>query len=185
MRPFTRMLLAVLAVAVVVPTLVAGGQAPAAPISDPISSSSRTMFKIVSGFVSRSADKVGEDLYSFKPTPEVRSFGQLVGHVADANFGICATAQGEKPPMQGIEKSKSSKADLVKALADSFAYCQKAYDSMSDARGAEVVPFFGQKMARVSVLDFNTAHNYEHYGNMVTYMRLKGIVPPSSEPQKK
>ncbi len=185
MRPYTRMLLAVLAVAVVVPSLVAGGQAPAAAPSDPISSSSRAMFKIISGFVSRSADKVGEDLYSFKPTPEVRSFGQLVGHVADANFGICAAAQGEKPPVQGVEKSKSSKADLVKALADSFAYCQKAYDSMSDARGAEVVPFFGQKMARVSVLDFNTAHNYEHYGNMVTYMRLKGIVPPSSEPQKK
>lgn len=128
---------------------------------------------------------MSEDLYSFKPSPDVRSFGQPVGHVADRNFGICAAAQQEQPPVQGIEKSKTSKADLVQALADSFTCCQKAYASLTDARAAEVVPFRSWKMARVSVLDFNTAHNDEHYGNMVTCMRLKGIVPPSSEPPAK
>ena len=70
-------------------------------------------------------------------------------------------------------------------MADSVAYCQKAYSGLTDAGTAEVLPFFGQKMARVSILDFNTAHDYEHYGNLVTYMRLKGIVPPSSEKQAK
>jgi uncharacterized damage-inducible protein DinB len=69
----------------------------------------------------------------------------------------------------------------VKALADSVACCGKAYGGLTDASGAEVVPFFGQKIARVSILDFNVAHDYEHYGNLVTYMRIKGHVPPSTE----
>jgi len=159
----------------------AHAQAPAAT-ANPVSAGSKAMFQMIAGYVTRSADKVGEDLYSFKPTPEVRSFGQLIGHVAEENFGICATAAGEKPPMTDIEKTKTTKADLVSALAASVAYCNKIYSGMTDARGAEVVPFFGQlKLPRTSILDFNVAHDYEHYGNMVTYMRLKGIVPPSSE----
>jgi uncharacterized damage-inducible protein DinB len=111
----------------------------------------------------------------------VRSFGQIIGHVAEDNYLICASAMGEKPPVTDIEKTKTTKADLVKALADSIAYCGKAYGSLTDASGAEMMPFFGRKMARLSILDFNTAHDYEHYGNLSTYMRLKGIVPPSSE----
>ena len=134
------------------------------------------------GDIVRSAEKVDEPIYAFRPTPEVRTFGQIIGHVADANFGICATAIGEKPPVSDIETTITTKAALLKALKDSFAYCEKAYAGMTDAKGAEVVPFFGgQKLARVSILDFNTAHSYEHYGNMVTYMRMKGIVPASSE----
>ena len=179
--PLSRLHVTGFAVALAAATMFAQSQPPAATSADPISAGSRTMFQIVSAFVSRSADKVGEDLYSFKPTPEVRSFGQIIGHVADANFGICAAAQGEKPPVEGIEKSKTAKADLVKALADSFAYCQKAYAGLTDRSGAEMMPFFGQKLTRISILDFNIAHTYEHYGNLVTYMRLKGIVPPSSE----
>ena len=176
-RPF------LVALAVAAFGAVALAQAPAqAPASaNPISDGSRMMFQIVSGFVTRSADKVSEEIYAFKPTPEVRSFGQLVGHVAEDNYVICAAAMGEKPPVEGIEKSKTTKADLVKALADSVAYCQKAYGGMTDATAGQEMPFFNRKLAKVSILDFNTAHVYEHYGNLVTYMRLKGIVPPSSE----
>jgi uncharacterized damage-inducible protein DinB len=174
---------AIACVATVGVTMLVHAQAPAAAAANPISGGSKVMFQIVSGYVTKSADKASEEIYAFKPTPEVRSFGQIIGHVADDHYGICAAALGEKPPVEGIEKSKTTKADLVKALADSVAYCQKAYSALTDASGAEVVPFFGQKMARLSVLDFNTAHDYEHYGNLVTYMRLKGIVPPSSERQ--
>ena len=98
---------------------------------------------------------------------------------------ICAAALGEKPPAEGSEKSKTTKAEIVKALADSVTYCQKALGNLTDANAGEMMPFFNQKLARVSILDFNTAHDYEHYGNLVTYMRLKGIVPPSSERQAK
>jgi uncharacterized damage-inducible protein DinB len=157
-------------------------QAPAGA-ANPMSGGSKMMFQMVSGYLTRSAEKVPEDVYAFKPTPEVRSFGQIIGHVAEENYGICAAALGEKPPVEGIEKSKTTKAELAKALADSVAYCQKAYSSLTDASGAEMMPFFGQKLARLSILDFNTSHDYEHYGNLVTYMRLKGIVPPSSERQ--
>ena len=126
--------------------------------------------------------------YSFKPTPDVRSFGQLVGHVADANYGFCAVAAGEKPPAGGfegpIEKGTTGKAALQKALSESFAYCDKVHGGMTDAAGAALVKSFFGEMAKLSVLDFNTAHDFEHYGNMVTYMRLKNIVPPSSEPRK-
>jgi uncharacterized damage-inducible protein DinB len=160
---------------------VASAQAPASPTANPVSAGSKMMFQMVSGYITRSADKVDEATYAFKPTPEVRSFGQILGHVAEENYVFCSAALGEKPPVEGIEKSKTAKADLVKALADSVAYCGKAYASLTDASGADVLPFFGQKLARVSILDFNVAHDYEHYGNLVTYMRLKGIVPPSSE----
>ncbi len=149
--------------------------------ANPLSAGSKATFGIISGFITRSAAKVDESVYAFKPTPDVRSFGQLLGHIADANYAICGAAAGDKPPMSSVEKTMTTKADLTKALAEAFAYCDKVYSGMTDAKGAEVVPFFGQKMARISVLDFNTAHDYEHYGNLVTYMRLKGIVPPSSE----
>ncbi|MBP7572221.1 MAG: DinB family protein [Acidobacteria bacterium] len=161
----------------------APAQPPAAPSANPISDGSRMMFQIVSGFVTKSAEKAPEELYAFKPTPEVRTFGQLVGHTADSAYFICASAMGEKPPVEGIEKTKTTKADLVKALTDSVAYCQKAYGGLTDATAGEQLPFFHGKLARVTILDFSTAHLYEHYGNMVTYMRLKGIVPASSEKQ--
>ena len=80
-----------------------------------------------------------EQNYSFKPTPEVRSFGQLVGHVADAQYGFCSTATGEPNPMKAIEKTKTSKADLVVALKDAVAYCNKAYAGMTDAQGSQTV----------------------------------------------
>lgn len=185
MKSSSRLFLAAFAAAVIGAMALAQpqapAQAPAPPSSNPISDGSRMMFQIISGFVTKSAEKAPEELYAFKPTPEVRSFGQLIGHVAEDNFIICAAALGEKPPVEGIEKSKTTKTELVKALAESVAYCQKAYGGLTDAAAAQEMPFFGRKMARVSILDFNTAHDYEHYGNLVTYMRLKGIVPPSSE----
>lgn len=180
MRPLLRLLTATIVVAATVSAL-AQGQAPQGDQANPVSAGAKAMSEIIGTYITRAAEKVDEGMYAFKPVPEVRSFGQIVGHLADDNYLICAAANGEKPPAEGIEKTKTTKADLVKALADSLAYCGKAYAGLTDAKGAELVPFFGRQMARVSILDFNTAHNYEHYGNLVTYMRMKGIVPPSSE----
>ena len=104
--------------------------------------------------------------------------------------GSLVSPRGEKPPAGGfdgansIEKTKTSKADLQKGLAESFAYCDKVHAGMTDAAGAAVIKFFNGDMAKLSILEFNTHHDFEHYGNIVTYMRLKGLVPPSSETQK-
>ena len=149
--------------------------------SNPIAASEKGFYTLVSGEVIAAAEKMPEQNYSFKPTPDVRSFGQLVGHVADAQYGFCSTATGEPNPMKDIEKTKTSKADLVTALKDAVAYCNKAYAGMTDAQGSQMVKLMNYDVARLAVLSVNTAHTDEHYGNMVTYLRLKGIVPPSSE----
>ncbi len=142
----------------------------------------KAQWDMIKANISKTAAKVGEENYSFKPTPEVRSLGQILGHVADSNFGICATAAGEKPPANGFEK-KTTKADIMKGVNDSIAYCDKVIASLDDAKGAATVQFIGPT-PKLAVFIFNTGHCNEHYGNLVTYMRLKGIVPPSSEPSK-
>jgi uncharacterized damage-inducible protein DinB len=156
-------------------------QAPPAASSNPISASEKGFYTVVSGEVIAAAEKMPEQNYSFKPTPDVRSFGQLVGHVADAQYGLCSTATGEPNPMKAIEKTTTSKADLVTALKDAVAYCNKAYAGMTDAQGSQTVKMMNYDVARLTVLSVNTAHTDEHYGNMVTYLRMKGIIPPSSE----
>ena len=155
--------------------------AQAAAPANPITASEKGFYTIVSGWVVGAAQKMPEENYSFKPTPEVRSFGQLVGHVADASYNFCSQAIGEANPAKDIEKTKTSKAALVAALKDGVAYCTKAFDSMTDAKGSETVKMFNYNIAKLTVLSLNTAHTDEHYGNMVTYLRLKGIVPPTSE----
>ena len=156
-------------------------KAPAAAPANPISVSEKGLYRFVSGAVVGAAQKMPEENYSFKPTPEVRTFGQLVGHVADAQYMFCSQATGDTVAPKNIEKTKTSKADLVAALKEAVAYCGKSLDGMTDAKGSEMIKMFGFDLARLSVLSLNTAHADEHYGNMVTYMRLKGIVPPTSE----
>src|SRR6202163_2860450 len=174
------------AVLLTVPVAVLGqekSQAQAAPPANPITASERGFYSFVSNAAVGAAEKMPEENYTFKPTPEVRSFGQLVGHVADASYAFCSQAIGEANPVKDIEKTKTSKADLVAALQGGVAYCNKAFDSMTDAKGSEIVKLFNFNIAKLTVLSINTAHTDEHYGNMVTYLRLKGIVPPTSENQ--
>ena len=156
-------------------------QAQSAPPPNPIATSERGLYSFVSGALIAAAQKMPEENYSFRPTPEVRSFGQIVGHVADAQYMFCSLASGEANPAKGIEKSKTSKADLVAALKDAVAYCNKTYDGMTDAKGSEMAKFMNFNLARLTLLSLNTAHADEHYGNIVTYLRIKGIVPPTSE----
>jgi len=156
-----------------------------AQTANPMVAGAKAQFTVVSGFIVRAAEKVPEEDYSFRATPEVRRMSDLFGHVADAFFGMCSTAAGEKPPREGIEKSVTGKTNLVAALKEGAAYCQSVYAKMTDQRGMETVPFYFGPSPRTSVLYFNVAHGYEHYGNLVTYMRLRNIVPPSSEPPTK
>ena len=172
------------AVLMVVPGVLLGqekSQSQSTPPANPITASEKGLYSFVSNAVIGAAQKMPEENYSFKPTPEVRSFGQLVGHVADANYMFCALSSGEPNPAKGIEKTKTSKADLVAAVKDAVAYCNKAFDSMTDAKGSQMVKFMNFDVAKLTMFSLNTAHSDEHYGNMVTYLRIKGIVPPTSE----
>ncbi len=139
----------------------------------------------VTSWIERAAEKMPEEEYEFKPDPAVRSFGQILGHAADANYLFCSSVLGENNPSPGIEKTKATKAELATALHDAFAYCRRAYDALNDTNASDTVKAFGQERNRLGVLWFNASHNLEHYGNLVVYMRTKGIVPPSSEPKPK
>jgi uncharacterized damage-inducible protein DinB len=136
--------------------------------------------------LAQAAEAMPADEYSFKPTPDVRSFGQVVGHVVNANFFFCAQAAGEKSPGTRNYEQVAEKAALVAALNESLAYCDKVYDGTTDASFTQAVKMppipgvGGTETVRGAVLTFNTAHNNEHYGNLVVYMRLKGHVPPST-----
>jgi uncharacterized damage-inducible protein DinB len=153
----------------------------AAQSANPLMDSVKAQFAMIKGNLLKTAEKVPEAVWSFKPTPEVRTFAQIVGHIADANLSICGAAAGEKATPVNAEKTMTTKAQLSKALADSIAYCDKVIAAMDDKKGVETIKFFGGMTARSMVLAFNTAHDFEHYGNLVTYMRINKIVPPSSE----
>ena len=139
----------------------------------------RAHWKQLSGYVLQSAIDVPEDKYSFKPTPAVRSFGELFAHVAGAQSMFCALALGEKPPAEDAVKAQT-KAELVEALKKSNADCERAYAQADGAVGAKV-DVFGQQQSRLYALIMNATHDGEHYGNLITYMRLNGMVPPSSK----
>ena len=154
---------------------------PALAQDNPYIPAAKQTFGMVKGNIVKAAEQMPEEHYSFKPTADVRSFGELVGHVANANYMICSRGSGaENPNKANIEKTVTAKAALAKALAESFAFCEAQFDGLG-AKAPEVVDLFGMKMPRLNVLQFNTIHDMEHYGNIVTYMRLKGLVPPSSQ----
>jgi uncharacterized damage-inducible protein DinB len=140
----------------------------------------RSLYETVRGYITAAAEQMPEDKYSFRPTEEVRSFGEIIGHVANSGYMFCAPVLGEKPPSQPDAEKLTSKAELVAAVKASFAYCDKAHQ-LSGADASAALQFFGQPQTKLSVLAFNKGHDFEHYGNLVTYMRLNGMVPPSSQ----
>jgi len=158
-------------------------QTSTAPMQNPLSGATKYMYSMSKNDLLKSAEEMPEENYSFKPVSTVRSFGQLVGHAADSQYEFCSAVIGDGKQPPGIEKSKTSKADLVQALKDAFAYCDQAYSAMTDAQAPQMVKFFGHDAPKLSILSFNVAHNMEHYGNMITYLRIKGLVPPSSQQQ--
>ncbi len=165
---------------------VAAAQMPASGSSNPLSGSLKNMYDGIKRNLTESADKMTEANYAFKPTPEVRSFGELIGHLANANYMLCSRVKGEKNPNDGNDlEKKTAKADLVKGLQDAIAYCDGVYGAATDGMALELVktgePPNQRDVPRAQWLISNIAHNNEHYGNIVTYLRLKGLVPPSTE----
>jgi hypothetical protein len=156
--------------------------------ANPITQALRDAWASAKTNIRKSADVMPEAKYGFKPVEGVRTFGALLAHVAGASYEFCAAAKGEKTPHaeDEFEKSAKTKAEIVKALDGAIAYCDEIYKTLDDASAAQVVngAFGGPKGPRAAALFGNTGHFQEHYGNIVTYLRINGLVPPSSAPQK-
>jgi hypothetical protein len=141
----------------------------------PVIKDARQSYNAIKGYLTRAAEAMPEEAYSFKPTPDIRTFAALLGHIADHQTLFCSTAMGARK--QGDAASKTAKADLVAALAASFAQCDAAWDSLTDANAGEMM---GQR-SKLGTLLVDVIHSNEEYGYMAIYFRLKGIVPPSSD----
>lgn len=150
--------------------------------NNPLSANNKRFYEGMKYMILSSAERMTEKDYNFKPTDAVRSYGQILGHLADSEYGFCSIVLGEKNPSPGFEKTKTSKADLIAALKESFSYCDKVYNDMTDASAGQTVKFHGKDTTKLGVLTANLAHTMLHYGNLVTYLRIKNIVPPSSDP---
>ena len=153
--------------------------APAPQSASSLSTEVKGAYTNIKNNLLKAAEKMPEENYSFQATPDVRPFGQLVAHVADSQMRGCAAVKGEKVSPDAA--SKTSKADLVAALKASFDYCDGAYDSLTDANATQMVATFRGQRTKLAALYGNVSHDNEMYGTMAVYMRLKGIVPPSSE----
>jgi uncharacterized damage-inducible protein DinB len=169
----------------------ASGQTSQTPPANPLSTWLRDAFTRNRTNILRTAEKMPEEDYGLRPGPqmEVRTFGQQVGHVANYNYLWCSQSKGEKNPNASNDLTKlSTKAEFIKAVTDAFAYCDGAYASLTDASGTEMIDITQEngrttRNLRMALLILNYGHNNEIYGSMVSYLRMKSIVPPASEPR--
>ncbi len=161
------------------------------PPANPLSTWLRGAYTNNRNTLLRTAERMPEENYGLRPGPqqEVRTFGQQVGHLANYNYLWCSQSKGEKNPNAGQDLTKlTTKPEFIKALNDAFAYCDGVYGSLTDASGTEMIDISQEsgrqtRNLRMALLILNYAHNNEIYGSMVSYLRMKSIVPPASEPR--
>ena len=137
--------------------------------------------------LSEAAEMMPESDYGFRPgaAPEMRTFGQLFAHVAESQFGTCASLRAVPNPVAGknLERDLKTKAEFVKALAGSFAFCDVAFSTLSDTNALEYVKVGQGEVVKSAVLTGILAHNSEMYGIATVYLRAKNLVPPSTKHQ--
>jgi uncharacterized damage-inducible protein DinB len=177
------------------PIAVSAAQQPGAPSQQPpptVAGAVRNFYNGVKNNIIRSGEKMPEEFYGLRPgtQEEVRTFGQQLAHVANYNYLWCAEAKGEKNPNAGInlEKTLTTKDQFLQGLRASFDYCDGAFSALTDANGGEIITITQEsgrqvQQTRMGLLMLNVVHSEELYGNIVTTLRIKNIVPPSSEPR--
>ena len=165
---------------VVAMLVVLAGPTAAQAQADPIAESIRGLYRPIRGHLIAAAENMPEAEYAFRPTAEVRTFGQIVGHLANTNYNFCSWAKAEQGPDRENFEQITDKARLIAALKASLEYCDPVYAGLTDTAAGERVRIGTNDVARANPLIFNLTHSNEHYGNLVTYMRMKGLVPPSS-----
>jgi hypothetical protein len=165
-------------------TSIAEAQAPAAQGQKvQLSEGLRRSYATIKLNLTEAAEKFSDADYSYRPSPEIRVYGGQLAHVANSQFNACAAARGVANPNQGqnLEQTKTTRADIIKALADSFAFCDPAFESLTDQSALELVRQGNNEVARGGVLSNLIAHSNEEYGIITVYLRTKGMVPPSTE----
>ena len=150
-------------------------------LSPSMAAVAKAMHATIRRDLAEAAESMPAEEYAFKPAPQSRSFGEVIGHVANANFFFCSQVKGEKSPATANYEKAADKAAIVKGLNESLAYCDGAYAATTDANFMDTIKVVPSgETRRGAMLMFNTTHNNEHYGNIVVYMRAKGHVPPST-----
>ena len=137
-------------------------------------------YEAVKGNLTKAAERMPEADYGFKvaSVPDMRTYGQWIGHQADNQFTNCATLKGATSPSQGNEK-KATKAELVRALSDAFAYCDGAISSLTDQNAMQLIKQGEGETARGAIVSALLAHALESNGIVTVYLRAKGLVPPA------
>lgn len=135
-----------------------------------------------------SADKMPAEHFGFRPTPAVMTYSELLAHVADTQFFYCHAVKGGPNPAAGKDfKQMTDRPAITQIVKDAFAYCDDVFAGLTDANAVEMITVGDapnqRRVARANQLTLVIVHGNEHYGNLVTYMRIKGIVPPSSSPK--
>jgi hypothetical protein len=149
---------------------------------NPFSADARQSYALVKDSLLKAAERMPEENYAFRTVPQVRTFGEMIAHVADGQLHMCKVVTGaETTDKIKFEPSKTAKADLVASLKASFDYCDPVYASMTDQAGAVQVTWFRWKMSKLGLLNWNIAHDNEMYAIIGAFLRIKGLVPPSSE----
>jgi len=138
----------------------------------------KQFYTVRKGDLLKAAERMPAEDYGFKPTPDVRSFGQLIAHIADAQMSFCSGAKGK--PIRLSAASKTSKADLVAALQASFTECDSAFDATTDATATQMIKTGDSEHSKFWALLYATLHDNEEYGYLAVYLRLKELIPPST-----
>lgn len=149
---------------------------------NPFSDDARQSYDLVKGSLLKAADRMPAEDYSFRTTPKVRTFAEMISHVAIAQKLMCQVVAGEITTDKAkFPPPKTEKADLVAELKASFDYCDPIYASMTDKAAAAQVTWFRWKMSKLGLLNWNISHDNEMYGIIGAFLRIKGLVPPSSD----
>lgn len=160
--------------------------------ANPATSSAIAFYGIGKRNILEGAEKMPAEHYGYQPTKDVRTFGQIVAHIADAQYIFCSSARNEPNPnganlkpgdvTNTLEKSKTTKAELLAELKKSFDYCDPVFSSSTaDTAWRDTVRLNNAERPKATPIILALIHMWEHYGNMTTYLREKGIVPPSTE----
>lgn len=177
----TRKLICVIAIFAAAP-LAAQAQSVTA---NPVVSSAREIFDRQSKYIAASADEMPAEKYGYSPTPGQWSFGKIIAHVAQANFGVCAILS-DSPAPQGFKVVETDPKDkLAAALKASFDFCSQTLTNLPDSKLGDTVKFFGGRQTpRARALLELTDDLEDHYSQLASYLRLSGLTPPSAQPAK-
>lgn len=150
--------------------------------SNPVVASAKEIFERQSSYMIAAAEQMPADKYGYHPTPDQWTYGRIVSHVIQGNFGVCGMLSGDGPAHGPAVTDTTPKEQLITILKESFDTCQKALDGLQDSNlGATITYFRGVKKPRARALIELTDDLEDHYSQMASYLRLNGMLPPSAK----